>query len=86
MKNKKFDIDDFVDKYPTKNKAGFTQSEINDVLDNAPPLNKSKFNDALNGITGQVTDSGEFLTYHCDIKLALRCGIENRDLNSSEWD
>ena len=44
-----------------------------------------KFYDALMGIICMVKNN-EIITYHCDIEKALRCGIENRNLNIWEWD
>lgn len=71
--------------FPTKNSQGFTQSEIELFLKNYPSINLEKFNKALMGITGLLID-GEFVTYHGDVLLALRCGLENRSPTSFEWD
>lgn len=85
METKDFDIKKFVEEYSTKHEIGFTKKEIDDVLKIFPNINKSKFNNALNGITCQVVD-GETVIYHCDIELALRCGIEDRNPGVFEWD
>ena len=71
--------------FPTKNVEGFTYSEIQLLLKNYPSINHEKFNEALMGITGLLID-GEFITYHGDVLLALRCGLENRSPTSFEWD
>ena len=71
--------------YETKNKQGFVQSEIDDLLKDYPGINMDKFNSALMGITCMRID-GETVIYHCDIHQAIVCGIEGRDLNSLEWD
>jgi hypothetical protein len=72
--------------YPTKNEAGFIQREINELLKEYPYVAMDKFNDALVGITGMVDKNGNFITYHCDILTALRCGLEDRYIKITEWD
>lgn len=71
--------------FPTKNSQGFTYSEIQLLLESYPSINHEKFNEALMGITGLLID-GEFITYHGDVLLALRCGLENRSPTLFEWD
>ena len=71
--------------YKTKNKEGFVQSEINDLLKSYPDINMDKFNDSLYGITCMRIDN-ETVIYHCDVEKALNCGIENRSLYINEWD
>jgi len=86
MKNEKRDkIFDLVYNYKTKYKQGFIQDEIEDILKNFPNINMDKFNNALNGITCIMEDDN-MIIYHCDIETALKCGIENRDMYSYEWD
>jgi len=48
-------------------------------------INEDKFNDALYGITVMVID-GETVIYHCDIELALACGLNNRERTEAEFD
>jgi len=55
------------------------------LLKDYPNINMDKFYDALMGIICMVKNN-EIITYHCDIEKALRCGIENRNLNIWEWD
>lgn len=81
MKNLKNIVYDF----KTKNKSGFTPSEEKELLEKFPNINKDQYGNALNGITGEVID-GELITYHVDIIAALKCGIENRNMTSFEWD
>ena len=71
--------------FKTKNKEGFVQSEIDMLLKDYPDINMNKFNSALRGITCMMVDN-ETVIYHCDIEKALRCGIENRNLRTWEWD
>lgn len=71
--------------FKTKNKEGFVQSEIDTLLKEYPNINMDKFNSALMGNTCMMVDN-EIVMYHSDIEKALRCGIENRNLRSYEWD
>lgn len=71
--------------YKTKYEEGFVQSEVDDLLKNYPNIHMDRFHDALNGNTCMVKD-GEIIMYHCDIEKALRCGVENRSLQASEFD
>ena len=71
--------------FKTKHSEGFTTSEINELLLNYPDINKDKFYDALQGITGMFKDN-DTIIYHCDIEKALLCGIQNRDLYNYEFD
>ena len=71
--------------FKTKNKEGFVKGEIDMLLKDYPDINMNKFNSALRGITCMMVDN-ETVIYHCDIEKALRCGIENRNLRTWEWD
>lgn len=71
--------------FNTKNKEGFVQSEIDTLLKDYPRINMDKFNNALMGITCMRINN-EMVIYHCDVDKALRCGLENRNLNYLEWD
>lgn len=78
-------IRDKVYSFKTKYKEGFVKSEIEELLKDYPDVNKEKFDDALAGITCMVKDEN-IVIYHCDIETALKCGVENRDIGSHEWD
>lgn len=82
MKKLVFDI---VYKYPTKNKEGFTNSEIEDVLKNFPNLNRDYFNTALKGTTCMMIEK-EIITYHCDIENAIICGLKGTNVVGIKWD
>jgi hypothetical protein len=71
--------------YPTKHKEGFLQSEIEELLKEYPNIDMEKFNSSLWGNTCMIKDD-EMVQYHCDIEMALLCGIEKRDLRNYEWD
>lgn len=82
---KKENIKEKVYGFKTKNKEGFTESEIGTLLKDYPNINMDKFKDALMGNTCMIIDD-EIITYHCDVLTALRCGIENRKQYSWEFD
>lgn len=71
--------------FKTKHKEGFVQGEIDELLKDYPGINMDKFDNALMGITCMMIDD-ELVIYHCDIELALKCGIEEREPRSWEWD
>lgn len=75
-----------VNSFKTESEWGFTSAEIKELLRSFPPVNEEKFNSALGGITCMRNSSGETVIYHCDIELAIRLGLENRDMKSWEWD
>ena len=79
------DIEKKVNEFKTKYKEGFTDDEIELLLENFPSINRDRFNDALMGVTC-VQREGKLVIYPVDIRAALRCGLENRDLNRWEWD
>lgn len=79
-------IRDAVYSFPTKSAYGFIQSEIEELLKIYPTVNMDKFNNVLTGITCMSDKDGNMVIYHCDIELAIRCGIENRDQTVGEWD
>lgn len=82
MKKLVFDI---VYNYPTKNKEGFTYSEVEDVLKNFPNLNRDYFNNALRGTTCMMIEK-EIITYHCDIENAIICGLKGTNVVGIKWD
>lgn len=85
QKHTTVNVHELVYGFKTKNKEGFVQSEIDTLLKNFPEINMEKFDGALMGITCMMIDN-ELVIYHCDIESALNCGIENRNLKTSEWD
>jgi hypothetical protein len=67
--------------FKTQNKEGFTFEEQKKLLSMFTKINMKRYNEALTGITC----SGNYI-YHCDILTALRCGMEDRNMKSYEWD
>lgn len=78
-------IEPVFNKFETKHKEGFTQSEIEELLKKFPKINMDKFNGAMFGNTCMKIGE-EMITYHCDVRSALYCGVENRDQRIGEWD
>lgn len=74
----------FIDSYPTKYQYGFLGSETNEILEKFE-IDKDKFYTAM-GVNTCMMMEGQIVNYHCDIELALRCVIENRDKTLDEWD
>jgi len=78
-------IEKLITEYETKYEEGFTDDEIKNILENYPNINMDKFNGAMMGNTCAMRD-GLLVMYPCDVRAALYCGMENRDLNIQEWD
>ena len=78
-------LEGLINNFPTIHKEGFTTFEIDKLIQLFPNIEISKFDDALVGNTIMVKD-GDYINYHCDIITALKCGLENRVINLSEWD
>jgi hypothetical protein len=77
-------LSEFINSYPTKYEDGFMGSETNEILEKYQ-IDKEKFYTAM-GINTCMVKEGQILNYHCDVKLALRCVIENRGKTLEEWD
>ncbi len=81
-------VEELLDRYPKEHERGFMMSEVEHILlfFSDGDFNIQKYNDAMTGNTGAVTDEGHFLTYHTDLRRALICGIEGRSLTAGEFD
>ena len=64
---------------------GFTNMELEIILNKYENINREKFSNALMGNTCMMIDN-KMINYPWDVEMALICGIENRDLKVSEWD
>ena len=71
--------------YKTKYSEGFTNEEMLDLLTNFPTIKLEDFNKQLGVRTCAFIDE-QTITYRHDIELAIRCCLENRDINSLEFD
>lgn len=79
-------IKETVYNYKTKHESGFTSQEIKDLINiNYPDISMDKFNDALFCVTARVIDD-EIVIYKHDVELGIICGVENRNLYTSEFD
>ena len=79
------EVERILDNYPTKYTHGFTDAEIQDITSKIPNINMEKVHGALNGNTCMVID-GTVVNYYSDVRLAITCGIQNRDVDINEWD
>lgn len=77
-------VSDIVMKYPTKNKKGFTVSEIKSLLKKFS-INEKKFNIAL-GTNTVIIIKGEVVTYHSDVISALRGVLGGNNNDFLYWD
>jgi hypothetical protein len=84
------EIEDLVDNTEHEHKMGLTRAEyfpiVEKVKSDSEVYNEDKFWDALNGITCMRNSNNETVIYHCDIKHALFCAVDNRGLTIDEWD
>lgn len=76
---------DVIDNFKRKYEEGFTKSEIIELVKNFPNINMESFNNALFAITAPMINN-EIVIYPWDVKLAIRCGLENRNPNEYEID
>tara|TARA_B110000259_G_scaffold181223_1_gene222935 strand:- start:7742 stop:8002 length:261 start_codon:yes stop_codon:yes gene_type:complete len=78
-------LKDKVYNFKTKHKIGFVKEETEALLKDYPQVNMDRFQESTDGNSVQVIDD-KIVEYHCDILLALVCGLENRGPNIDEWD
>ena len=71
--------------YPTKYPQGFIQSEIDELLKEFPDITLEDYNSKL-GVHTAMLINYEIITYHSDVLLGITCCLENREINSLEWD
>ena len=79
------EIEKIINNYPAKYKEGLTEAEVDDITSKIPNINMQKVYDALNGNTCMIIDNN-LINYHHDVRLAITCGVNNRDINIEEWD
>lgn len=79
---------EIVNSYKTKNKEGFTASEISKMLkDEFPQISYKTFDEKMGVVTAMLDEkTKETIYYHCDVDVALRCSIEDREMTVGEWD
>ena len=85
------ELEDKVYNFPTKYPEGFTQKEIEKLLEDYPNVEMSRFNDAMMGNTCRLrtdpdTEEKFIINYFCDVLTALKCGLEKRSLYGYEID
>ena len=80
----KINVSDFVYEYDTKHKEGFTNKEITSLCEKLS-IDLEPFSKKL-GVNTCMMIEGEIITYHCDVELAVRLCLENRERRLGEWD
>lgn len=78
-------IAEVVHGFPTKHPQGFLPDEIEAVFAQFKGLDRDKAEDALMGCTC-LKIGGQLVIYHCDVELAVRCGVERRNPRPYEID
>jgi hypothetical protein len=79
-------VEKFIDEFKTANEQGFTESEIFRLIQQlGGTINMDKFNDAMMGNTCMLIND-EIVNYHTDVRTALLCGYEDRNITAAEWD
>lgn len=77
-------ISRLVDSHPTKYPNGYTLDDMKSLCKELS-IDFNVFGEKLGVNTGMVI-KGESVTYHCDVELAIRLCLENRDMTLLEWD
>lgn len=67
------------------NKEGFTNIEIHIILNKFEGINNERVHSAMFGNTCMMINN-QMINYPWDVAVALRCGIEDRELTVEEWD
>lgn len=70
--------------FKTKHKEGYTTEEIAELI-RLLDLDGNMFYDKL-GINTVMEIDNETITYHCDVDLAVKCCLENKDRTTFEFD
>ncbi len=79
-------IQEIVDAYERENEIGLLEEEIIDIIEyHFDDFSIEKYNNAMMGNTCGSKD-GKLLNYPWDVVVALKCGVEKRELTAAEWD
>lgn len=71
--------------FKTKYEQGFTNREIAELLVSYPEINMDAYHEGIGIHTAMMIDD-EIITYHSDVILGIRCGVENRKPTHWEFD
>lgn len=74
---KTIEVEEIVENYKTKNKLGFTETELEDLLAKFPTISKVDFNKYLGVITVMIDENGDVITYKRDVEKAIINGLNN---------
>jgi len=67
------------------NEEGFTNEEVAIILNKFDNIKDERVHSAMFGNTCMMIDN-LMINYPWDVAVALRCGIEDRELMVEEWD
>ena len=80
------EIEKIVDKFPTKDKDGFTATELNELLKDYHGISTEDLLKQMGVVTAKISLVGEGLFYHRDVKNALRrCAQIANKASDSRW-
>lgn len=84
-------LEEILENNQPNHQYGYKQKEISDLINlvktHHPSFNTLKFENAMFGNTCMIDESDKQIVYYpWDVKKALQCGIENRNLTVGEWD
>jgi GTP1/Obg family GTP-binding protein len=79
-------IKDAVYNFATKNKEGFIQDEIDEILKLFPNINLQEFYDSMIGVTCIADKDNNTIIYHCDIEYALHNALRKNKINPIQFD
>jgi len=72
--------------FDTKYEEGFTDNDLKKLLSKYfPKITIKQLNEKIGRVTCVVINNEEVI-YHCDVDLAIRCIIEDREFHPREWD
>lgn len=79
-------VNDLVDSFDTKYEEGFTREEMQNLIkERFPNIDFGDFCESL-GVTTGIMRNNELLTFHCDVKLAIRKMVKGCTTSIFEWD
>lgn len=80
------EVTKIVNNFPTKNEMGFTSIEQTLLLmKHFEGIKIERYYNSMIGNTMAVIDNIS-RTYHCDVITGIMCALEDREINSEEWD
>lgn len=78
-------ISETIKNYKTKNKIGFLNEEMAELLKSLPQITSNQFNKTLGKITCMIIN-GQPIVYRHDVEKAIICCFEKRGISVEEFD